>query len=65
MTQSVQYGANVAGIQRVDNVMVDASKAVAESLKTLDATAGGNANITDFAKTMSDFTQTSATRSTH
>jgi predicted phage tail protein len=41
--------------------MVDASKAVAESLKTLDATAGGNANITDFAKTMSDFTQTSAT----
>ncbi|CAM7680776.1 Fibronectin type-III domain-containing protein [Phytobacter diazotrophicus] len=62
MTLSVQYGANSAGIQRVDNVMVDASKAVAESLKTLDATAGGNANITDFAKTMSDFTQTSATR---
>lgn len=62
MTLSVQYGANSAGIQRVDNVMVDASKAVAESLKTLDATAGGNANITDFAKTMSDFTQTSATK---
>ncbi|ORJ51188.1 host specificity protein [Kluyvera intermedia] len=62
MTLSAQYGANSAGIQRVDNVMVDASKAVAESLKTLDATAGGNANITDFAKTMSDFTQTSATR---
>ena len=62
MTLSVQYGANSAGIQRVDNVMVDASRAVAESLKTLDATAGGNANITDFAKTMSDFTQTSATR---
>ena len=62
MTMSVQFGANVAGIQRVDNVMVDASKAVAESLKTLDATAGGNANITDFAKTMSDFTQTSATK---
>jgi hypothetical protein len=38
MTLSVQYGANSAGIQRVDNVMVDASKAVAESLKTLDAT---------------------------
>lgn len=62
MTMSVQFGANAAGIQRVDNVMVDASKAVAESLKTLDATAGGNANITDFAKTMSDFTQTSATK---
>ncbi|MHB9331700.1 phage tail protein [Phytobacter ursingii] len=62
MTLSAQYGANSAGIQRVDNVMVDASKAVAESLKTLDATAGGNANITDFAKTMSDFTQTSATK---
>jgi hypothetical protein len=61
MTLSAQYGANSAGIQRVDNVMVDAS-AVAESLKTLDATAGGNANITDFAKTMSDFTQTSATK---
>ncbi|AUU92354.1 hypothetical protein C2U55_26460 [Enterobacteriaceae bacterium ENNIH3] len=62
MTLSAQYGANSASIQRVDNVMVDASKAVAESLKTLDATAGGNANITDFAKTMSDFTQTSATK---
>jgi hypothetical protein len=37
MTMSAQFGANAAGIQRVDNVMVDASKAVAESLKTLDA----------------------------
>ncbi|WP_108701555.1 DUF1983 domain-containing protein [Phytobacter sp. SCO41] len=62
MTMSVQFGANAAGIQRVDNVMVDASRAVAESLKTLDATAGGNANITDFAKTISDFSQTSATK---
>jgi predicted phage tail protein len=49
MTQSVQYGDNKAGIERVDNVMADASKAVAESLKTLDSSAGGNtANVTDF-----------------
>jgi predicted phage tail protein len=41
--------------------MADATKR-SESLKTLDATAGGNANITDFSKTMSDFTQTSATK---
>jgi predicted phage tail protein len=51
MTQSVQYGDNKAGIERVDNVMADASKAVAESLKTLDSSAGGNtANVTDFPK---------------
>jgi cell division septum initiation protein DivIVA len=31
---SVQYGDNKAGIERVDNVMADASKAVAESLRT-------------------------------
>lgn len=60
---SVQYGANAAGIQRVDNVMADASQAVAESLRTLDASAGGGtANVTDFAKTMADFSQVSATR---
>lgn len=60
---SVQYGANAASIQRVDNVMADASQAVAESLRTLDASAGGGtANVTDFAKTMADFSQVSATR---
>ncbi|XCW69188.1 phage tail protein [Kosakonia cowanii] len=60
---SVQYGANAAGIQRVDNVMADASQAVAESLRVLDASAGGGtANVTDFAKTMADFSQVSATR---
>ncbi|WP_318356744.1 phage tail protein [Enterobacter sp.] len=59
--QSVQYGDNKAGIARVDNVMADASKAVAESLITLDASAGGGtANVTDFAKTMADFSQVSA-----
>ncbi|HCQ6836133.1 TPA: DUF1983 domain-containing protein, partial [Enterobacter hormaechei] len=63
MTQSVQYGDNKASIERVDNVMADASKAVAESLKTLDSSAGGNtANVTDFAKTMADFSQVSATQ---
>ncbi|EMW0511878.1 DUF1983 domain-containing protein [Enterobacter mori] len=60
---SVQYGDNKAGIERVDNVMADASKAVAESLRTLDSSAGGNtANVTDFAKTMADFSQVSATQ---
>lgn len=60
---SVQYGDNKAGIERVDNVMADASKAVTESLKTLDSSAGGNtANVTDFAKTMADFSQASATQ---
>ncbi|MFX0566841.1 phage tail protein [Kosakonia cowanii] len=60
---SVQYGANAAGIQRVDNVMADASQAVAESLRTLDASAGGGtANATDFAKTMADFSQVSTTK---
>lgn len=60
---SVQYGANTASIQRVDTVMADASQAVAESLRTLDASAGGGtANATDFAKTMADFSQVSATR---
>lgn len=63
MTQSVQYGDNKASIERVDNVMADASKAVAESLKTMDSSAGGNtANVTDFAKTMADFSQVSATQ---
>lgn len=63
MTQSVQYGDNQAGIERVDNVMADASKAVAESLKTLDSSAGGNtANVTDLSKTLADFTQATATQ---
>lgn len=63
MTQSVQYGDNKAGIERVDNVMADASKAVAESLKTLDSSAGGNtANVTDLSKTLADFTQATATQ---
>lgn len=60
---SVQYGDNKAGIERVDNVMADASKAVAESLRTLDSSAGGNtANVTDLSKTLADFTQASATQ---
>jgi type IV secretory pathway TrbL component len=65
MTQSVQYGDNKAGIERVDNVMADASKAVAESLKTLDSSAGGNtANVTDLSKTLADFSQAQPRRST-
>lgn len=60
---SVQYGDNKAGIERVDNVMADASKAVAESLRTLDSSAGGNtANVTDLSKTLAVFTQVSATQ---
>ncbi|HDH9976754.1 TPA: phage tail protein [Escherichia coli] len=60
---SVQYGDNKAGIERVDNVMAEASKAVAESLRTLDSSAGGNiANVTDLSKTLADFTQASATQ---
>ncbi|WP_431644153.1 phage tail protein [Enterobacter asburiae] len=60
---SVQYGDNKAGIERVDNVMADASKAVAESLRTIDSSAGGNtANVTDLSKTLADFTQASATQ---
>ncbi|MDV0596264.1 MULTISPECIES: phage tail protein [unclassified Enterobacter] len=58
---SVQYGDNKASIERVDNVMADASKAVAESLRTLDSSAGGNtANVTDLSKTLADFTKASA-----
>lgn len=60
---SVQYGDNKAGVERVDNVMADASKAVAESLRTLDSSTGGNtANVTDLSKTLADFTQASATQ---
>ena len=60
---SVQYGDNKASIDRVDNVMADASKAVAESFRTLDSSAGGNtANVTDLSKTLADFTQASATQ---
>ena len=60
---SVQYGDNKAGIERVDNVMADASKAVAESLRVLDSSTGGNtANVTDLSKTLADFTQASATQ---
>ncbi|HGY3719804.1 TPA: host specificity protein, partial [Citrobacter gillenii] len=63
MRMSIQYGDNKAGIQRVDNVMADASKAVAESLRSLDSSAGGNtANVTDLSKTLADFSQVSATR---
>ncbi|HBM2851990.1 TPA: DUF1983 domain-containing protein, partial [Enterobacter hormaechei subsp. xiangfangensis] len=58
---SVQYGDNKASIDRVDNVMADASKAVAESLRVLDSSTGGNtANVTDLSKTLADFTQASA-----
>ncbi|MEP9181773.1 phage tail protein [Enterobacter cloacae] len=58
---SVQYGDNKASIDRVDNVMADASKAVAESLRALDSSTGGNtANVTDLSKTLADFTQASA-----
>ena len=43
--------------------MADASKAVAESLRTLDSSTGGNtANVTDLSKTLADFTQASATQ---
>ncbi|SAG77710.1 gp24 [Enterobacter asburiae] len=60
---SVQYGDNKASIDRVDNVMADASKAVAESFRTLDSSTGGNtANVTDLSKTLADFTQASATQ---
>ncbi|MBG0598469.1 phage tail protein [Enterobacter kobei] len=60
---SVQYGDNKASIDRVDNVMADASKAVAESLRVLDSSTGGNtANVTDLSKTLADFTQVSATQ---
>ncbi|MFW3570121.1 phage tail protein [Kosakonia cowanii] len=60
---SVQYGDNKAGIERVDNVMADASQAVAESLRSMDASSGaGTANTTDFAKIMADFSQVSATK---
>ncbi|WP_337037865.1 MULTISPECIES: phage tail protein [Pseudescherichia] len=60
---SVQYGDSKAGIQRVDNVMADASRAVSESLKTLDAAAGGGtSNVTDLARTLADFSQVSAQR---
>ena len=59
----MQYGDNKAGIERVDNVMADASKAVAESFRTLDSSTGGNtANVTDLSKTLADFTQASATQ---
>ncbi len=58
---SVQYGDNKAGIARVDNVMADASRAVSESLKTLDAAAGGGtSNVTDLARTLADFSAVSA-----
>ena len=60
---SVQYGDNKASIDRVDNVMADASKAVSESLRVLDSSTGGNtANVTDLSKTLADFTQASATQ---
>jgi len=60
---SVQYGDNKAGIARVDNVMADASRAVSESLKTLDASAGGGtSNVTDLARTLADFSSVSAQR---
>ncbi|HID4547947.1 TPA: phage tail protein [Enterobacter cloacae] len=60
---SVQYGDNKASIDRVDNVMADASKAVSESLRVLDSSTGGNtANATDLSKTLADFTQASATQ---
>ena len=58
---SVQYGVNKAGIARVDNVMADASRAVSESLKTLDSSAGGGtSNVTDLARTLADFSSVSA-----
>ncbi|WP_312268043.1 DUF1983 domain-containing protein [Pseudescherichia sp.] len=58
---SVQYGDNKAGIARVDNVMADASRAISESLKTLDAAAGGGtSNVTDLARTLADFSSVSA-----
>ncbi|WP_313449982.1 phage tail protein, partial [Pseudescherichia sp.] len=62
---SVQYGDNKAGIARVDNVMADASRAVSESLKTLDSSAGGGtSNVTDLARTLADFSSVSAQKIT-
>ncbi|EFH7974143.1 DUF1983 domain-containing protein [Escherichia coli] len=62
---SVQYGDNKAGIARVDSVMADASRAVSESLKTLDSSAGGGtSNVTDLARTLADFSSVSAQKIT-
>ena len=62
-TLSVQYNSNKAGIDRIDTVIADASQAVAESLRTMDAESGaGAANSTDFTKVMADFSHVSATK---
>ncbi len=62
-SQTATNNGNVASIDRVDTTIADASKAVAQALVTLDASAGGNvSNATDLTETLADFTQASATK---
>ncbi|WP_024561709.1 host specificity protein J [Franconibacter pulveris 601] len=62
-SQTVKNINTSASIDRVDNTLADASKAVAQALVTLDAAAGGNvSNATNLTETLADFTQASASK---
>jgi len=61
--QSVQYGANVASIQRVENVVASSNEATAQSLLQLRTDVAGNtSSINSLSQSVSSYQQASATQ---
>ena len=61
--QSVQYGANVASIQRVENVVASSNEATAQSLLQLRTDVAGNTStISSLSQSLSSYQQASATQ---
>lgn len=61
--QSVQYGANVASIQRVENVVASSNESTAQSLLQLRTDVAGNTStINSLSQSVSSYQQASATQ---
>ena len=61
--QSVQYGANVASIQRVENVVASSNESTAQSLLQLRTDVAGNTStISSLSQSLSSYQQASATQ---
>ncbi|MEH3412345.1 phage tail protein [Phytobacter diazotrophicus] len=61
--QSVQYGANVASIQRVESVVASSNESIAQSLLQLRTDVAGNTStINSLSQSVSNYQQASATQ---
>lgn len=61
--QSVQYGANVASIQRVESVVASSNESIAQSLLQLRTDVAGNTStINSLSQSVSSYQQASATQ---